>query len=256
MRNRHRVFLAALCRLLILGIWTEHPGAQKAAASQSTIAHALLSDAQQERYDALEQVRAIPAPQVGPELRAALIGLLDKQNTQAAQALERGQALADVESPEFRASVQRTVAALRDPASIPSLAKALGLFTLIEPLAEFGERAVPAVVEVVTSPRSSRSAVDDGLRVLRMILERSAASPLSPASQILIRRAAQQRLNDVQMFTTLWYAIDLAAATGDPELRVILQDLATNSVAVTSRGVTTPHLVEQTQRRAAERLGR
>jgi hypothetical protein len=49
------------------------------------------------------------------------------------------------------------------------LAGALGSFSLIQPLAEFGEQAAPAVIAVVASPTSHYSVVDDGLRVLRLI---------------------------------------------------------------------------------------
>jgi hypothetical protein len=52
----------------------------------------------------------------------------------------------------------------------------------------------------------------------------------------------------------LWYAIDLAAATGDKELRRTVEDLANHSSEVAARGVTEPRLIEQTQKRAAERL--
>ena len=254
MRTRCRALLAASCLLVLFSVISGNVETRQAGATQTAVASQLLSDVREERYAALEAVRAIPAPQVGPELRAALFALLDRQSAVAQDAVQRGFAIDTVENPEFMIAVQRTVAALHDPAAIPSLARALGMFMLIQPLAEFGESAVPAVVDVVTSPRSRYYAVDDGLRVLQRIVQRESANPVSPSSRVLIRRAAQERLTGVQNFTTLWYAIDLAGALGDPELKPTLEALATDSAEVAARGITTQSLIEQTKRRASERL--
>jgi hypothetical protein len=96
--------------------------------------------------------------------------------------------------------------------------------------------------------------VDDGLRTLRLIVEGASTRSLSPDTLDQIPRAAQQRVTRKQYFTSLWYAIDLAVALNDPNLRRIVESLASNRNEVIARGVEDPKLIEQTQKRAAERL--
>lgn len=253
MRTRNIVLVSVAAFILSSETWTLN-ARQGIDGSQLATAKQLLSDVGGERRSAFDVARSIPVAQRGPELRAALIGLLERQNAIAQDANVRGLPLDALEDPEFISAVQRTVAEMRDPITIPALAGALGMFTLIRPLAEFGEMAIPAVVEVVSAPSSRYSAVDDGLRVLRSIVER-ANGVLSDQSRFLLRNAARARLSGEQKFTTLWYAIDLAAIVGDADMIQTLRSLATDSGEIVARGVRTPRLVEQTQKRAADRLG-
>jgi hypothetical protein len=110
----------------------------------------MLSDDKQERGEALSAARTIRPPAAGPALRAALIALLERQNQDVKQSRDFGGM--PLEGPEFRASLQHMAAELREPNAIPALAGALGMFTAIRALARFGEQAVPAVVDAVTSP--------------------------------------------------------------------------------------------------------
>lgn len=221
---------------------------------QGAIAKRLLSDIPLERQEAFGQAISIEPANRGPALRAALIALLERHNKLVAQALQRGLTVDQVENPEFVAAVERAVAELKDPASIPALAGALRSFHLIQPLADFGEAAAPSVIAVVMSPQSHYNAVDDALRVLRFMVEKQQSRPISPATLVQIRRATQERLQGTQKFTTLWYAIDLAAVLGDSELRHRIEDLANHPSEVTARGVIEPRLIAQTQKRAADRL--
>ena len=252
MRTQNRVLVLLVTTLLVSGDVSLLAG-QAPDASQLATAKRLASDVAPDRRSALEAARAIPVAQRGPELRAALLTLLERQNAVGRDARSRSLPLDAVEDPEFVSAVQRTVAEMRDPATIPALASALGMFVLVRPLADFGEQAIPAVVDVVSSPSSRYSAVDDGLRVLRLIVE-GASGPLSGRSRALLGDAARTRLAGEQKFTTLWYAIDLAAVLGDADLTQTLRSLATDSGAVIARGVRTPRLVEQTRKRAADRL--
>jgi hypothetical protein len=170
----------------------------------------MLSDDTQERGEALADARAIRPSATGPALRAALIALPDRQNQDVKRARDAGA----LEDPETRAELQHMVAELRDPNAIPALAGALGMFTAIRALSRFREQAVPAVVAAVTSPESGYSAVNDGLRILRFIVEQR-GNTLSQRSIAQIRRAAEQRLTGEEYFTTLWYAMDLAAVLGE-----------------------------------------
>lgn len=116
----------------------------------------------------------------------------------------------------------------------------------------FGEQAAPAVLDVVTDPASSDSAVFDGLIILRMLVETEESLSLETVARI--RAAAEQRLTGRQSFLTLTRAIDLAAVLDDPALRRILEQIAGSPEEVRARGVTTPDLVERTQQRARDRL--
>jgi hypothetical protein len=210
----------------------------------------MLSEDEQERGEALSAARAIRPSATGPALRAALIALLERQNQTEKHARESGMPL---ENPESLASLQHVVAELRDPNAISALAGALGMFTAIRALARFGEQAIPAVIGAVSSPESHYSAVTDGLLVLRWIIEQR-RDTLSERSISEIRRAAEQRLTGQQNFSTLWYAMDLAAALGDEELRSIVADLATYPQAIIARGVIDPDIVQRTQQHARDRL--
>jgi hypothetical protein len=61
-------------------------------------------------------------------------------------------------------------------------------------------------------------------------------------------------LTGEQYFTTLWYAMDLAAVLGDEDLRSIIADLATYPNDIIARGVIDPELVQRTQQHARDRL--
>lgn len=231
---------------------------QRAAAQeqfeQPALARQLLSDDIGEQRKALVALREIGAANVGGPLRSAMVALLDRKNRKVAEAREKGVALDALEDPEFVSAVQREVAALQDPRAISAMARALGMFTLIRPLAAFGEPAAAPVLAVVNDPASHYSAVDDGLRVLRFMVEQRDVKPLSPSTIAQIREAVTRRLTGEQYFTTLWYAIDLAAVVETPELRRTIEDIASSPSEVLARGVSDPGLVEKTRQRAADRL--
>jgi hypothetical protein len=226
----------------------------QAPIDQAAIAKRLLSDIPLERDAAFADAIAIDPENRGPVVRTALIALLAKLNKAVDEALRQGLTVDHVESPEFISAVSRAVADLRDAAAIPAMAGALGSFSLIQPLAEFGQQAAPAVLGIVTSSTSHYSAVNDGLRVLRLMVERQQSRPLSPGTLAQIRQAARQRLSGQQYFTTLWYTIDLAAVLADSDLRDTIENLANHSSEVVARGVTDPRLVAQTRQRARDRL--
>jgi hypothetical protein len=134
------------------------------------------------------------------------------------------------------------------------MARAMGSWALLDPLADFGELAASDVLAGVTSNGSHHTNVSNGLIVLRFMLEGTPKYPLSPDTIARIRQATEQRLLDPRYFTTLWYAIDLAAVLKDPDLKAILKELATSTGSVMARGITDPTLIDKTRRRAADRL--
>jgi hypothetical protein len=224
-------------------------------ADQQLIAKQLLSEDKKQRDAALSRALALRAEMTGPVLRGALITLLEQLNTVRAEAWSDNMSAGDVENPETVSAVHRAVARLNDSKAIPALADAMGMFTTVRVLTAFGEQAAPDVLRVVMSPDSTSYAVEDGLRVLRWMIESQGQSPLSAGTLAQIREAADHRLNDgVRVFTTLWYAIDLAMALNEPELRRHVQMLATVPSAVIARGVLDPELIKKTQQRATDRL--
>ena len=128
---------------------------------------------------------------------------------------------------------------------------------MIRPLAAFGESAVPAILAAESLPESGTGAVNHALIALRFIAEgASAGSVLSERALAELRRVAARRLSNAEgsATTTLRWAIDLAWVVQDKDLRQSVEVLATDPNVVIARGITDPGLIEQTQRRAADRI--
>lgn len=115
---------------------------------------------------------------------------------------------------------------------------------------------VPAILAVETSAESSTSAINEALIALRFIVEgASARGGLHEETFADLRRVATRRLvarNGSP--TTLWWAIDLAWSLRDRELQQAVDALASDTSVIVGRGITDPQLIEQTQRRAADRV--
>lgn len=227
-----------------------------AQGDQHALAQQLLHGDRAVRSGALERARSLGPQNTSAEVRAALIALLEKNNRIVLEAAERKVAVATLESPEFIAAVAHVVSGLEDPRTIPALAGALGVAgsTLVrDALADFGEPAAADVLRVVTSS-ANHYAVEDGLIALRFMVEGHGAHPLSGGTRDQIQQAARQRLTGEQYFTTVWYAIDLAAALNDAGLKRILDSLVADRDAVAARGIKDVDLIRRTQERAAQRL--
>lgn len=228
----------------------------QAQVDQRALAQRIVGTNPTDQDNAVAQVLALGPQNAGPELRAALITLLDRNNRLVIQAVKRDEAVETLVNPEFVAHVAHVVSQLEDPNAIPALAGALGTgSTLVrDALADFGERAAADVLRVVTALARSDDAVNDGLTTLRFMVEGARTRPLSAGTLDAIRRAAKQRLTGKQYFTTVWQAIDLAVTLQDAELRRTVQSLATDRNEVVARGIEEPDLIELTQKRAAGRL--
>jgi hypothetical protein len=233
----------------------------QAPQSQAALSERLLSEDAGERSDALEAIRRIGVAQTSQDVRSALIRSLQQEamlHRRRDVADRGGENLPPLDDPELLTRLASTVGELRDPASIPALAAALGSgFVVIRPLAAFGERAVPAILEVESTPDSGTGAVNHALITLRFIVQgASAGSGLSDRTLAELRRVAARRLGNGEgsATTTLWWAIDLAWVVQDTDLRQSVEALATDPNVVIARGITDPGLIEQTQRRAADRI--
>jgi hypothetical protein len=198
----------------------------RAQVDERVLAFELLNGDTQARSNALARIREIGVKNAGPELRSALIEAQIRANSVVAEAARRGMTLDQFANPEEIAALSRTVAELNDPLVIPALSKAIyGNFVVIHALARFGEQALPAVLEVVNSAKSSYDEVIHGLTVLQLMVERLPMQTLSTDALAQIRSAARHRLSGEQYFTVLWKAIDLACVAGDAELRELLRIL-------------------------------
>jgi hypothetical protein len=230
---------------------------------QRRLAQQLLNPDPREWTRAAARAQGIEAANTTPELRALLISALEREaklHLQRAKAGRRGETLEPLSyDPEALFTLIRAVVALRDPEAIPALTPALGTgFTVIRALAAFGEQAAGTVVALVVAPDTPPEWVHDGLITLRFMVDQAATHPLSGGVVEGIRQAAEQHLTVAGHLAstgvTLRWAIDLAVVLGDPSLRRIVEELASDQNEVIARGVTDPALIEQTQKRAADRL--
>jgi hypothetical protein len=182
-----------------------------------------------------------------------LITALEEEGSLLAQA-RRGE-ITGLNNAELVSGLALVVAAFRDPRSIDALANALGTSPpATAALAEFGQRAVPAVLQVLGNATST-SVVNDALLCLRFMAEGVGSQPLIGGTRDLIRHVVEERLTEPQeSITTVWRAIDLAIALDDPDLRRIVQSVASERDALAVRGVLSPELIDRTQRLAEERL--
>lgn len=219
---------------------------------QEALARQLRAD--QSRYQAFNEISAIPPGAISPGLRDALIGELERTNDLRELSRSTGIGFDTLESPEYVAKLQQAIAALEDPDTFPALVNGLGSFATVPQLADQGERVASLVLDVVTDPDSNYYAVDDGLVILRMMVENQLAQPLTSETLARIRDAAKQRLMGTQYFTNIWRAIDLAAVLDDSELDQRLELISSYQSEVLAFGVEDPELIKQLQRLAAEGL--
>src|SRR5438105_2808411 len=178
---------------------------------QSEVARRLLTGDAVERGRALTRVRQIGPEKVNPQLRAALITALERENALVAQVRARraaGEVVPDLENPELAAGLAHVVSAFRDLRAIPGLVGALGTSPpASSALAEFGEQAAPAVVSLLDTT-TDVSVADDALTTLRFMAE-GVGGRLSDGTRERICRAAKRRLTEPQKsITTVWKAID------------------------------------------------
>jgi hypothetical protein len=190
-------------------------------------------------------------------LRSALITALEREGKLVAELLARrarGDWVTELENPEFIAQLAKVVATFRDPRAIPALAGALGSSPqAIHALPEFGELAAPAVLQVLGTTASG-SVEDDAMTTLRFMAE-GVGGPLTALTRDHMQQVARKRLTTPQnSIVAVWKAIDLAVALDDPELRRIVQSLASNRNAVIALRDTDAEMSTRTQRIAAERL--
>jgi hypothetical protein len=260
------------------------PGAL-AQVDQQALARAIVGDDRRAAQEALDEAtRALAPEEMGPELRAALIAALERQNqvyratAEAAIAREAtgfSPPKLDRLGREFWGEgygfLVETVIGLQDREAIPALAGALLSATalVVQPLVEFGEEAAPSVLLIAEGEAWRRSQVEGALAVLTRMIEDPTGPPLSEATRARVRRLVRAQLTTGveypgmiagdfprQRASSLREATSLALALGDPPLRELVASLARDPEAVRRLGVQDSALVDQVQRHAAEALAR
>ncbi len=141
----------------------------QAQVSQSEIARQLLQADRDERGRALALAQSIGAQGIDSELREALISALENEGNLHAQL--RREEIGPLENPVLIAKLTNLVAEFLDPRSIPALAGALDVSSLVTfALANFGEQAAQPILDVAAGVDDA-SAVSGALIILRLMVE-------------------------------------------------------------------------------------
>ena len=179
-----------------------------------------------ERDRALKLARELGA-QATSELRTAVI--------KAAWAEWRG----EMDRPEGSEAIfdyMDAVAGLQDPRAIPFLIEVLPNGGE-NALADLGLAAFPAVLAAVSDPGGYSYRVANGVTVLRFMLEDGS---LNGRQLEQVRAVARDRLSGTEHRSVVAASVRLALALGDPELRVIVERIATDRTA--AEALVSPYL--------------
>ncbi|WP_420441988.1 hypothetical protein [Candidatus Palauibacter sp.] len=196
------------------------------AMTESAAAAALMAD-----RDSPDIWRAIGlavdlGPRAGQELRAAVI---DAAWTEA-----RGGGSGD---PDRMFLLFEAAEGFRDPRAIPLMIEALKYGGGVkDALADLGAAAFPATLAAVSDPSGHWSRIGAGLDALRFMTEDGA---LGPRQLGQVREAVRERLSGPSQGAVgsgssfvVNAALQLAVALGDPELRRIVERIATDRAFV------------------------
>ena len=260
-RNDH--LRAAVLTLAWLAMVSPAAGAEP-QADQPVLAQQILGDDEDALVGAIRAIRNISPEDLSPELRAAILEKIRRNADYYAQrdaAMERSNEWIEPLGTERRYYIFEMfpfVASLRDPDTISALIIGINDPISREALAEFGEEAVPALLDAVMSGNSPDRRVAGSLIALRFMVEGAAPKPLSAETRTQIRRAAEHRLTTGSDRNSgsgiiLFAASDLAFALDDPGLWRIVETLATDPDAIGALGVA-PEVVERTRQHLLDRL--
>ena len=275
-----RVLSVAALSMVIASL----PAVALAQVDQDVLARTILGDDAYAAQVAVGRVQAVMQSEgIGPELRAALITVLERQNEVyfnykkvfASGVLNGIDDPADYppEMGEFWGEgyfhLFMTVIALREPQAIPALVGALGEGPRVaEALAEFGEEAAPALLGVAEGGAREESQAIFAMRALTLMAEDPKGQRLSRSTLERMRRLVREQLTTETQYPSMILsgsnlkamraeaAISLALTLGDPSLREVVHSLARDSESVRRLGVEDAANMERIQRHAAEALAR
>jgi hypothetical protein len=272
------------------------PTGALAQVDQQALARTILGGDRQAAVAAVhETTTRLPAEEVGPALREALIAALERQNRIYEAILRNAAARPQVHQPplseaesaraweesnrrfgefwrEDYGTLISAVIAMRDPQAIPALVGAAGQgHSVAAALAGFGEEAAPALLSVAEGKAWSQFQAAMAMRALVLMIEERRGGPLSQATLERIKRLVQEQLTTGTRYPSAFerafpkpmrspyivtYASSLALALDDPPLRDMVTSLARDPEAVRRLGIERPREIEQVQRHAAEALAR
>ncbi len=253
MRIRRRVI--ALAFLLL------HTPSATGVNGQTTPASALERGSFEQRYRALLEILTIPPARRDGATWAALfrettrVSGLDRQGALASEAqLAANPGFAPFErsvSYAYFEDLREAVAQSRDPAVIPILAEFHGLGgSPSATMVSFGDLAVPTLLEDARGTDNHNSRRSGARLALAWMLQRKTADPIAPvsdASRKEITRLAKELWSRKFELSEVGTLALLAAATGDVDLRALLERLATDSPAWAQYGTVDRAQVEQLQ---------
>ncbi len=185
---------------------------------------------------ALNEFAMVPVAEQTPELRRALVEALEREH--ASPMFRDSHVLVGL----ARATIE--IGRVGDPVAIPALA----LFTMsgwsvFEVLASLGDPALRAVLNTASSPESRSTMVGDALRALEMFIDKWGLDAFDEPTYQEMKVLAAKALEGPTDFYTLAGTIGLAVLLEDPELRAMVEDLASSDDAVRARGVTNPRAI-------------
>lgn len=193
---------------------------QRVSMSERAAAAALMDNRLTPERDRALRLATELGPRASAELKAAVID--------AAWAEWRG----ETDRPEGSEAVldyMDAVAGLRDPRAIPFLVEVLnhGAFAA-NALADLGAAAFPAVLAAASDPGGYSYRVANGLTAVRFMVEDGS---LNGRQLEQVREVARSRLSGTGHRSVVTAAVGLAVVLGDPELRRIVERIATDRAA-------------------------
>jgi hypothetical protein len=278
MITKHRAFLL----LSVIVAIVLAPSGVLAQTDQQALARQILAGDRTTARDAFYELRKSLTPEeMGPELRSALITVLERQNQiyredfEAASLREKLGVPPSAHQPrdlfwgEGFADLLVTVIALGDPKAIPALADALvGWDGLTRPaLTRFGEVAAPAVLDIAEGRAWHLAQVEGALAVLTLMIDQPTGPRLSQATLQRTRRLVKDQLTTGTTYPSLiadfhhrrvsqlQEAISLALALDDPASRDLVQSFTREPETIRRLGIESG-AVERIQNYAIQELAK
>lgn len=247
--------------LVVMALWIMSVWLGAEAAGQASLAAALEGGSLEQRHKALLEVLDTPPDQRDPRIWAAVIAEMKR-------ALAIYHRLHDETLPEpapsttmsnaYYEDLQNAVAQSRDPAVIPLLVDLSGYggppsVTLVR----FGDLAVPALL-VAARGTTNDLGQQYGARFALAAMCRApipdAIAPVSAASREQIVRVAQELWNRRFNWDETIALASFAIATGDPDLRRLLERLAVDPSEWKQYGIVDPEQIAQVQAQVQAQL--
>ncbi len=249
-----RVALTDIAVVVTMLLSAVVPASAQVPADHVRLASDVRNGSERQRDAALRAIIEIPVQQRTQPLLDALLSEVARfaeESERRWQIIEAGGTVEPVENVDL-ATVMQALVGHEDPAVIPALVSFIGTGNMVmNALTKFGELAV---ADVVRASNEGRGRASPALKTLTRMLTGPVRYPLSDSSRELLTRIARQRLTGTQSTVVVWSAVELAVATGEPDLITRVQAIAESDDVVRQFGIIEPIYIEATRRRAAAAL--